>query len=304
MGKVTKKKSNYQIKSMTGFGKGTIQSPYGNITAEIKTLNHKSLSISCHPFNGIFFLEEQAKNIFAKKVYRGKIFVKLSKEEKNGKGRINLQLNEKLAKKYLSEIQKFKRKIKISGEIDVIDLLEFPGVVEYDENKESKQIWPYAKKALEKAAKSLIEYRCKEGKCLAKDFVSRLMIISKKLKEIKRQNKKAVYKYRIKLTALIKEFAKGVKPDRSRIESEIAIFAKNCDISEEITRLEGHVKTYKDSIKKVQAEVGKKLDFIAQEMQREANTIGSKSADFSISKAVIDIKSEIEKMREQIRNVE
>ena len=309
MGKVKtqkqkKKNENCHIKSMTGFGKGTITSPYGNVTAEIKTLNHKSLSISCHPFNGIFFLEDAVKNVIEKKVYRGKIFVKIENEGKSEKSTKNLQLDENLAKKYLLEIKRFKRKLKINGEIELIDILEFPGVVKYDENKETKQIWPYAVKALEKAANNLIEYRSKEGKCLANDFTSRLSIVSKRLHEIKKQNINVVQKYRKKLNALIKEFAKGLKPDRNRIESEIAVFAKNCDISEEITRLEGHIVTYLDSIKTVQNEVGKKLDFIAQEMQREANTIGSKSSDFSISKAVIDIKSEIEKMREQIKNIE
>ena len=293
------------IRSMTGFGKASEKSPYGNVTAEIKSLNNKSLSIACNPFNGFFLLEEKVKDVFSGKLYRGKVFVKITREGASGKKTLKkIEVNETVAAEYLKKIKKAQKNLGVKGEIGIQELINFSGVMESVSSDKEENLWPYIKKALEKALKRLIEFRKSEGKRLAKDFTARLATINKKLKDITRYGKQGVAGYRKKLVKSIKEIAEKETFDKARLETEVALFAKNCDIAEEVTRLGGHIEAYTEAMKKVKADVGKKLDFIAQEMQREANTIGSKSNDLRIAKAVIDVKSEIEKMREQINNVE
>jgi uncharacterized protein (TIGR00255 family) len=293
------------IRSMTGFGKGTEKTPYGTITVEAKTLNHKSLSVTCSPFDGFFLLEEKIKDIFQKKLIRGKVFVKVTREgDDSHKTLQSIRINENIAKEYIKKIKSAQKALSVEGKLKIQDIIAFPGVIESNAGKKAGQLWPYIKKAAEKALTKLVEYRRGEGTRLAKDFLTRLTMIHKALKEIKKYEKQCVLNYKKKLAKVAEEISDKAEPNKGRLEEEVAVFAKNCDITEEIIRLENHVATYRRTLKPAKTDVGKKLDFIAQEMHREANTIGSKSADFRISRAVIEIKSEIEKMREQVKNVE
>lgn len=293
------------IRSMTGFGKGTEKSPYGKISAEIKTLNHKSLSITCNPFNGLFLLEEKLNGVFDGKVLRGKVFVKITDEAGEGEKCLHkVEINEKTASEYLKKIKKMQKKLNIKGEVAIQDLLTLPGVLENKMEKEEEEIWQYVRKSLEKAIQRLIKYREDEGKRLEKDFKKRLQKIETNLNQVKKHGKQSVDNYRKKLVQSIGDIAKSAALDKGRLETEVALFAKNSDVTEETTRLEGHLMEYKKTMSTAKVEAGKKLDFIAQEMQREANTIGAKSNSFEVSKAVIEIKSEIEKLREQIKNIE
>ncbi len=293
------------IRSMTGFGKASVKSPYGTITAEIKSLNHKSLSVGCNVYNGFFNLEEKVKKVLEKKMFRGKVFVNINTAggEKNTNVK-NVQVNEKVLSEYFKKIKQSQKRLKITGEIGIMELARFPGVVETVEEKSEEKQWPYIQKVVEGALKKLLLYRQTEGSKLAKDFYSRLHLIEKNVGIVKKYGDKSVEEYRKKLIRSIKDVSQKVIPDKSRLEAEVASFARNCDVAEEITRLSAHTAAYKDAVRTAKAEVGKKLDFIAQEMQREANTIGAKSNDFKVAKAVIEIKSEIEKLREQIRNIE
>lgn len=293
------------IKSMTGFGKASEKTPYGKIIAEIKSLNNKNLSVTCNPFNGFFLLEEKVKELFDGKIFRGKIFIKITREGASGEKTFKeIKMNEETAKGYLEKIKKMQKSLKVKGEVEIRDLINLPGVMETTGGAKEEKIWPYIKKALEKAILRLITFRKAEGGRLAKDFAQRLTGIKKKIKDIDKYGKQGVSEYKKKLVKSIKELSEQVELDKGKLETEVALFAKNCDIAEEITRLNGHLEAYKDAARKAKADVGKKLDFIAQEMQREANTIGSKSSDLRIAKAIIEVKSEIEKMREQIKNVE
>ena len=293
------------IKSMTGFGKASEKSPYGTITAEIKTLNHKSLSVTCSLFESFFLLEEKLKSIFQGKICRGRVFVKITRGDGNSlKSLQNVSVNENVARDYLKKIKKAQGHLAVSGQLQIQDIIALPGVVESSaENKESR-LWPYIKRASEKALTKLVDYRKSEGIRLAKDFMARLSKIRQKLQGIKKHEKQSVSNYKKRLARAMQKVAQNAAIDKCRLDEEVAAFAKNCDISEEITRLDNHIAAYKKTLKVKEADVGKKLDFIAQEMHREANTIGSKAGDYRISKAVIDIKSEIEKMREQVKNVE
>ncbi|MDP8299488.1 MAG: YicC/YloC family endoribonuclease [Candidatus Tantalella remota] len=300
-----KKKAAGGINSMTGFGRGEEQSPYGKITVEIKTLNHKNLSVTCNPFNGFFLLEEKIKKIFQGKLYRGKVFVRVMRSGTPGSRDLQkVEVREKVAKEYLNKINKTKKSLKIGGEVQIADLLALPGVVEVAQDRKEDVLWAPIKKAAQKALINLLDYRSSEGARLAKDFKKRLESIKKEIKGVKKFDKQSVVEYRKKLIKSIRDLAGSVEMDKGRVETEVALFAKNCDIAEEITRLEGHLTAYKETMRKVKIDAGKKLDFIAQEMQREVNTIGAKANDFRISKAVINMKSEIEKIREQVKNVE
>lgn len=293
------------IRSMTGFGKGSEKCQYGTINVEIKTLNHRSLSVSCTSFNGLFLLEEKVQKVLAGKLFRGKVFVKVSKESSPGQATLQkVIINEKVAKTYLRKVKELQKAVKVPGEIQIRDILNVQGVIETASERKEEKLWPYIKAALEKAVESLTEYRDREGAQLAKDFNKRLKKMEAQLKSIRKYEKQSVLAYRKKLSKTIEEIAEKNELDKGRLEAEVALFARNCDIAEEITRLDGHISSYKDALENGKADVGKKLDFIAQEMQRETNTIGAKSSDFRISKAVIEVKSEIEKMREQINNIE
>lgn len=293
------------IRSMTGFGKASVKSPYGTVTVELKTLNNKSLSISCTPYNGLFNLEEDIKGVLEKKVYRGKVFAKITVENTSKqKSFQKVAVNEAAAREYLSKLKKMQKNLAIKGDIQISDIMNLPGVVEVVGDKKEENLWPYMKKATEQALLKLMEYRESEGKRLAKDFKTRLDLIARALKEIKKYEKQSVTSYRKKLVKSIHDISENAEMDRKRMDEEVALFARNCDIAEEVTRLQGHIEAYRETISRSTHDVGKKLDFVAQEMHREANTIGSKASDFRISNAVIDIKSEIDRMREQIKNIE
>ncbi|MBU1084510.1 MAG: YicC/YloC family endoribonuclease [Candidatus Omnitrophota bacterium] len=290
---------------MTGFGKGRERFSGGMIEVEIKTLNHKTLSITCNPVEDLFLAEQQLQKLVEEKIFRGKVFVRISKERtKEAAVPRKMILNEKTARAYLRKINTLKGKLKLKGNIEIRDIIAYPGVMEISKEEEKAVSWTIIRKAALKALDGLIAYRKTEGEKLAKDFKKRLARIEKDLKNIREHSKESVKDHRAKLIQSTKEIPGTGKIDRTKLGEEIALFARNCDITEEITRLGGHVSAYRSAISGSEKDVGKKLDFIAQEMQREANTIGAKSSDFSISKAVIEIKSEIEKIREQIRNIE
>ena len=290
---------------MTGFGKGTEKSPYGKIIAEVKTLNHKNLSVTCNPFNGFFLLEEKIKDVFADKLHRGKVFVRITREATaKQKPLKESEINEPVAREYLKKIQKMQKSLGVKGELTIRDIISLPGVIETAGESGEEELWPYINKALTRAVDSLVIFRKAEGKRLAKDFDSRLAKIKKMTADITKYGKEGVVEYRKKLIESIKDISAKAEVDKGRLESEVALFSRNCDIAEELTRLQGHIVSYKEAMKKVEDDAGKKLDFIAQEMQREVNTIGSKSGDLRIAKAVIEVKSEIERMREQIKNIE
>ena len=236
---------------------------------------------------------------------RGKAVVRVTLDSIGRKRSLKkIQINEKIVHEYITETRKIQKKTKVKGEIHIRDVLSFPGVIEQLSEKREEKIWPYVRKASEEALRDLMGYREREGAELSKEFSSRLRKIETSLKGIKKYEKQSVKEYRDKLTGKILKATGKKKIDKINLEEEVALFARSCDIAEEICRLESHIEAYRDVLKTATADVGKKLDFIAQEMHREANTIGSKAGDYRISNAVIEIKSEIEKIREQGKNIE
>jgi len=288
---------------MTGFGKGEARFQNGNITVEIKTINHKFFDASLKLPNSISLFEDKIKEVLQRSIKRGKVNLNLTydgvllKEEK-------ITINRKAAKSYYDEISGLRKYLGLDGDISVKDLVALPGVVSYgalDENLAA--FWPKIKTALDKALAKLVADREKEGRSIYADLMKRVRRVEKVLAVIKSRAHINIEEYRRRFAERVKELTGGRDIDMGRLEMEVAIFAKNSDISEEITRLANHLSNLKKTISG-NGEVGKKMDFIAQELHREINTIGSKASDFKISKAVIEIKSEIEKVREQAKNLE
>lgn len=288
---------------MTGFGKGEARFKSGKVTVEIKTVNHKFFDASLKLPNGIIAFEDKIKEILQKKLKRGKINLNLTHDGaflKNGK----IAINKKCAKNYYSELEALKKHLGLQEEINLKDIIALPGVVSFDSMETGlESFWPKIKKAIDMAIDRLIVDREKEGKALYKDLTDRTKKIGKMLAVIKSRAHLNIDEYRKRFADRVKDLTGGRDIDMGRLEMEVAIFAKNCDISEEITRLANHLSNF-DKTLSAGGEVGKKIDFIAQELHREINTIGSKASDFKISKNVIEIKGEIEKIREQAKNLE
>lgn len=291
------------IRSMTGFGKASVGFRNGKITIEIKTVNHKFFDATLKLPNGIAAFEDRMKEVLQKSIKRGKVNLNMVldgailKEER-------IIINKKVAKSYYTDLTALRRSLGLKEEVAIRDVIALPGVLNYKALDEHiAKIWPKIKMVLDKAVDKLVSDREKEGNALAADLVRRAKSIEKMLAVIRSRAHLNIEEYRKRFAERVKDLAGGRDIDRGRLEMEVAIYAKNCDISEEITRLKNHLVNFNKTASSV-GEVGKKIDFIAQELHREINTIGSKASDFKISKNVIEIKGEIEKIREQAKNIE
>ena len=291
------------IKSMTGFGRGKAEFKGGVITIEIKTVNHKFFEMTAKLPNHISLFEDRIKEVVLKKVKRGKVNLNLiydgtiAKHEK-------VTLNEPLARSYYNALLKLRKRLGIKGDVVVDDLILFPGVLTCEVQEEGLvRLWPKIKEALERVLDKVVADRIGEGRALYRDLMKRKYHIKKMLAVISKRAELNIDEYRKKFAQRVAELSGGQKMDTGRLEMEVAIYAKNCDISEEIARLNNHLVNFSNTLSQSD-EAGKKLDFIAQELHREINTIGAKTGDFKVSQNVIDIKSEIEKIREQVKNIE
>lgn len=291
------------IHSMTGFGKSVVKSKYGIVTVEMKGLNHKFFEPSIRLPNGLAAFEDRAKKILHDEIKRGKIYLNVGFEDSlKAFDKVSIDLD--MARAYRRQLSSLKKAMGLKGEMRLEQFVALPGVIRCEAPKvESGRVWNYVRKAITIALSNLINDREKEGKALQKDLSGRAKALKKLLAQIDQRSNINVAGYRKHLTKKIKELAGSQQVDKGRLEQEVALFAKNCDISEEITRMKAHLAAFSESLTK-DREVGKKLDFIAQELHREINTIGSKANDAKIANCVIQAKSEVEKIREQAKNVE
>ncbi len=290
-------------RSMTGFGKGEAQTRFGFFSAEIKTLNHKFLEITFKLPNSLAIFDDKVKTLVKNRIKRGKIYLNLVHETPEG-GTGNIFIDESLARSYSSGLKRLRKKLNIKDPIRLADIVSFPGVINYKlAAKGTAKMWPFVKEAIEEALKKLVKDREKEGNALFKDLIRRINKINRIVSNIKNKAASNVQKYKKKLEDRIKELSGGYHIDAGRLEVEVALFAKNSDVTEELTMLNNHIHNFTRTIRK-DSEVGKKLDFIAQELHREINTIGAKSSGFNVSSGVIEVKTEIEKIREQLKNIE
>lgn len=288
--------------SMTGFGRGEAKGKWGTVVVEARSLNHRYLEVSSRLPSHLVLLEDRIREAVSKKLKRGRITLVVSFERDGGLANL-VRIDEKYAKRYYETLLSLKKSLQVKGEIGFGDLLSLPDVVRMDAGKEDiQEIWSQIREALEKATDQLIQMRETEGKALTQDLLRRITLIQKEAAKISKRGPLVSKYYRTRLLERIKEFTGSEKVNQDRLEQEVVFFAESSDITEELTRLKAHLHAFQKALS-MKEEVGRKLDFIAQEIQREVNTIGQKSHDLEISQSVIQIKGELDRIREQIQNV-
>jgi len=291
------------IKSMTGYGKSTLEINSRKYQVEIKSLNHRYLDISIRMPKQLSYLEETIKQQISSKISRGKIDVFISWENNSIEGR-TIKINTALAKAYIEELRKLAEEENLSDNIEVNDIARYPDVLIVQENQEDETIKNEIIEVVNKAVKNLVEMKQNEGIKIAEDLQKRLDYIQEEVNKVKEFSTGLINEYIVKLEERIKELLPNNQEiDKNRLMQEIVIYADKCSIEEEVTRLNSHIGQFKEFLKSDET-VGKKLDFIIQEMNRETNTIGSKSNNLNITNGVIDMKTEIENLREQVQNIE
>ena len=290
------------IRSMTGFGKAIIEKNSRKYQVEIKSVNHRYLDISVKIPRAISFLEEEVKREISKSVKRGKVDVFITFENNSLEGR-EIKINTDLAKEYIKELKNLAKEENILADIQVNDIAKYPDVLKIQENGENEKIKEELVEVVANATESLMKMKKSEGEKIAKDLSKRLEKIQEKVNETSNLSTGLIEEYVVKLKERIKKLLKEEEIDETRLAEEVVIYADKCSIEEEITRLNSHILQVKELLNSDKS-VGKKIDFIIQEMNRETNTIGSKSNNLGITNNVIDLKTEIEDMREQVQNIE
>ena len=291
------------MRSMTGYGKGTASRDGLTVTAEIKTVNHKFFDWSIKMPKGFLFVEDDAKRAVAAEVQRGHVDVYLTVERDAGVAD-DYAVDGNLALKYVRTAKNLAESTGVQYDVTASSLMKNPDIVSLkaaeidDETAKSVVL-----EALGEALVGLVTMREKEGVTQVADISAKLDAIESALGEIASVAPQVVADYRAKLAARIREALGDNLPEESRIATEVALFADKCAIDEEISRLTAHIAAMRAHLKST-APVGRKLDFLVQEMNREANTIGSKANDLRITERVLAIKNDIEKIREQAQNVE
>ncbi|NQT75130.1 MAG: YicC family protein [Candidatus Omnitrophica bacterium] len=293
------------IKSMTGFGKGESKGRFGRFLVEIRTVNHRYFDVSSRMPNSLSALEDKIKNYTHKYIRRGKVNVSLL-HRKSEKAIDSIRLDDEAIARYYKMLTRIKKRFRLKDDIKLSHIFSFPDVIVQEQpERDASAIWPSLEQAIKKAILDCNRMRVKEGRALYKDLRQRIETISGSIDKISRLVPKIVSEYKDKLDSRIKSLLKkrAYDIDDRRLETELAIFAKQSDVSEEITRAKSHLDALRNTLSSTK-EAGRRLDFILQELQREINTLGSKTGSVKISRLVVDIKSETEKMREQVQNVE
>lgn len=295
-------KVNEMIKSMTGFGKYNDIMNDREYQIEVKSVNHRYLDISVKLPRQLSYLEDIIKKEVSTNIKRGKVDIFISFNNNSQEGR-ELKIDKDLAKSYIKEIKDISREEDIVPTIDLVELLKLPDVLNLKYNQEDEQIKQEVVSVLKVAIDQLVKMRSEEGNKTYEDLMRRIDTIESKIIKISEKSTGLIQEYVVKLEGRVKEILQTEEIDKSRIAQEVVIYADKSSIEEEITRLKSHISQFRNLLQSNEA-VGKKLDFIIQEMNRETNTIGSKSNCLEITNNVIDIKTELEDIREQIQNIE
>ena len=291
------------FKSMTGFGRAKCEYEGREYNVEIKSVNHKYSDVSIKIPRQISYLEEKVRKEILTKVSRGKIDVFITLQDYSEKGK-NIKINKELAKVYISQLRELAEETGITADIDVIDISKFPEVLNISNQDNEEIYWDELRGVLDTALDNFVAMRETEGNKICDDLKVRMERIKEKVSKISSYSAGLVEEYIVKLNARVKELMSTDVIDENRLAQEIVIFSDKSSIQEELTRLDSHISQFLDLLSNGNSPVGKKLDFIIQEMNREVNTIGSKANSTKISEGVIELKTEIEDVREQIQNIE
>ena len=293
------------MKSMTGYGRGDCSKDGFKITVELSSVNRKQSEISVTLPREMELLEAQIRDLINRHIARGRLTVRASLHAGASKASARMHVNVPLAKAYARELNLLAKQLKLPGPVTLDQLARAPGVLQTDEELAVEQdLWPAMERALKQALSQMVKMREREGAHLAQDLAKRIAIMRQSAAQIQKHAPTVAERYRQQLIERIKSAgleAPGAEDER--LLKEVVYFADRSDISEELTRLQSHFQQFEDG-RKSKEPVGRMLDFLAQEINREVNTIGSKANDSLISREVVTLKAELEKFREQAQNVE
>jgi uncharacterized protein (TIGR00255 family) len=293
------------MKSMTGYGRGECSQDGFKITVEVSSVNRKQAEISVTIPRELELLEARIRDQVNHQVSRGRTTVKVTFHAAGGQLAARQHLNAELAKAYARELERLAKHLHLGGPVTLDHVLRAPGVFQTDEQLAGEgDFGPAIDTGLKKALAGMVAMREREGGALEKDLCSRIQIMRKAVAQVRKHAPEVAKRYRDQLRARIQEAGLDLPAEQDeRLLKEVVYFADRSDISEELARMESHFKQFEDC-RRSKEPVGRTLDFLAQEMNREINTIGSKANDSQISRAVVTLKAELEKFREQAQNVE
>ena len=292
------------INSMTGFGRCESSDGDRKFTVEMKGVNHRYLDVNIRMPKKFNLFETAIRNLLKQSIQRGKVDIFVTYEDLS-ENQASLKYNEQLAGEYLSYFRQMEEKFSLGNDVRVSTLLRCPEVLIMEEQTmDEDELWNGLKKALSGAIRQFVETRAQEGDSLKEDILKKLSGIQKLVDYIEERSPQIVAEYREKLQNKVRELLSDTQIEEGRLAAEVVIFADKICTDEELVRLRSHVVHMKETLESKESGIGRKLDFIAQEMNREANTILSKANDLEVSNVGIDLKTEIEKVREQIQNIE
>lgn len=289
------------IRSMTGYGRGKYSIDGREYTIEVKAVNNRYCDISVKLPRSISYLEEKIKQEVSNVVSRGKVDIFVTFYNNSTKGK-KITFNNELASIYIDELRKMANENNINQEIQVTEISKFPDVLTIENEEDEELIWNELQNPLKEALDGFIAMKQAEGEKLYEDILRRIEKINGIVEIISENSTRLIKEYIVKLEERIKELMGTENIDENRLAMETVIYADKSSVEEEITRLKSHISQFKKMLNENVS--GKKIDFLIQEMNRETNTIGSKSASIDITNMVIDIKTEIEDIREQVQNIE
>lgn len=291
------------IKSMTGFGRAEAVTKEWKITVELKSVNHRYLDLNIKMPRKLNLFEGQVRNLIKTYMQRGKVDIFITYEDYTA-GSVALKFNRDLAAEYLGYLKEMEQEFQLKNDISVTMLSRYPEVLTMEEQPvNEEELWNCLEAPLKEACRRFVEAREREGEHLKKDLLAKLDGLDEKVSMVEKRSPEVVQAYREKLETKVHELLEDSQIDDNRIAAEVVLFSDKICNDEETVRLHSHIRGMKKILSE-QEGIGRKLDFMAQEMNREANTILSKSSDIQISDIAIDLKTEIEKIREQIQNIE
>ncbi len=291
------------IKSMTGFGRCEVQEAERKITVEMKSVNHRYLDVAIKMPKKLNFFEAAIRNELKNYIQRGKVDIFIAYEDYTDTN-VCVKYNKELAAEYMGYLNQMAEDFQMDNDVRVSTLSRYPEVLTMEEQTiDEEKLWQLLSKAIKGAAEGFVNTRIKEGENLREDLIGKLDGMLTHVDFITSRSPQIIAEYKQKLEDKVKELLEDAKVDENRLLMEVTIFADRVCVDEELVRLRSHIETTRDTLLKG-GSIGRKLDFIAQEMNREANTILSKSNDLEISNHAIELKTEIEKVREQIQNIE
>ena len=291
------------IKSMTGFGRSEIVKGNRKISVEIKSVNHRYLEAGIKMPKKLNVFESRMRDLLKKYATRGKIDIFINYED-DSESQVNLKFNQNIADEYMAIFNNMSEKYNLKNDMTVGGLARFPEVITMDEVQEDEEeLWHFIEEAMKAALEQFVNTRILEGENLKKDLLGKLDHMEELVAFVEKRSPEIMKEYRSKLESKVKELLGDTTIDESRIATEVIIYADKICVDEETVRLRSHIEHARKCLNE-DGGIGRKMDFIAQEMNREANTTLSKANDIEISNAAIDLKTEMEKVREQIQNIE